>query len=119
MLEQPLDKIPFVLLVRIVLQTFTIPKDLIDQYGLIAGLREALGVWGQSYDLGKFLNDMLRRVRDSTHDALAPELHWWRDLQAITKEDLIFTMENVKQDATEPPVGVRLELITESVRNYL
>ncbi|KAI8576244.1 hypothetical protein K450DRAFT_257806 [Umbelopsis ramanniana AG] len=116
MLEQPLDKIPFVLLVRVVLQTFTIPKDLIDQYGLIAGLREALGVWGQSYDLGKFLNDMLRRVRESTHDALAPELHWWRDLQAITKEDLTFTLGNVKQDATEAPVGVRLELITESLR---
>jgi hypothetical protein len=119
MLEQPLDKIPFVLLVRIILQTFTIPKDLLDQYGLIAGLREALGVWGQSCDLGKFLNDMLRRARESTNDALAPELHWWRDLQAIGKEDLIFTLENVKQDATEAPVGVRLELITESVRLYL
>jgi hypothetical protein len=36
-------------------------------------------------------------------------------LQAVTKEDVALTLDNVKQDAKEAPVGVRVELIAESV----
>lgn len=115
MLEHTISTIPLFLLARIVLQTFTVPEDLLEQFALLPSLREALATWGQSCDLGAFLNDCLRKARKETNDVLTSDHFWWRDLQAVTKEDVALTLDNIKQDAKEAPVGVRVELIAESV----
>jgi hypothetical protein len=118
MLQQPLNTIPYVLLCRIVLQSFTIPQDVVEQQsGLIAVVRESLSVWGNSYDLGSFLNDVYDRVKQNTYDAWIFDSYWWRDIQAVTQEDFTFTMDNIKQTSTEPPIGVRIELIKDEVSN--
>jgi hypothetical protein len=115
MLEKTIDTIPLFLLVRTLLQTFAIPKALTEQYEFLGSIRELLQSWGQRDDLGGFLNECLKRAIDLTNDTLPPEQYWWRDIEVVTPQDFEFTLESVKQDISEAPIGVRVQLIADTV----
>jgi len=119
MLEKTIDTIPLFLLVRTLLQTFAIPKALTEQYEFLGSIRELLQSWGQRDDLGGFLNECLKRAIDLTNDTLPPEQYWWRDIEVVTPQDFEFTLESVKQDISEAPIGVRVQLIADTLRDKI